>query len=115
MSLIALCNAFLPQLKKSQGRIVNISSICGLLGITYRTSYAASKFAVTGFSKALRAELNPHNVSVSVIYPGYICTNISKNAQNGSGNKLGVTDSNIANGIPVDIAVGNIFKSIYLR
>jgi len=80
MSLIALCNAFMPLLKKSKGQVVNISSICGLLGITYRTSYAASKFAVTGFSKALRAECAPHGVSVTVVYPGYICTNISKNA-----------------------------------
>jgi short-subunit dehydrogenase len=59
---MALCSAFLPVLKKSKGHIINISSIAGLLGVSYRTVYSASKFAVTGFSRALRAEVHPYGM-----------------------------------------------------
>ena len=71
-----------------------------------RTVYSGSKFALTGFSKALRSEVKPHGIQVSMIYPGYVQTNISQNACTGvHGEKLGATDANIANGIPADKAV----------
>ncbi len=80
LSHIALIKAFLPLLIKSKGSIVNISSIAGLIGAGCRTTYSASKFAIAGFSKALRAEIAHLGVKVISIYPGYIHTNISINA-----------------------------------
>lgn len=51
------------------GYVINISSLAALIGIYGYTAYAPSKFAVRGFSHCLRAELTPHGINVSVIYP----------------------------------------------
>jgi len=72
--------AFLPMLKQGQRpAIVNISSIAGKRGIPARSEYSASKFAVQGFSEALRAELAKDGVDVLVVCPGLTQTNFSKN------------------------------------
>ncbi|MSQ96477.1 MAG: SDR family oxidoreductase [Gemmataceae bacterium] len=71
---------FLPLLKKgNQPAIVNISSIAGKRGIPARSEYSASKFAVQGFSEALRAELAKDGVDVLVVCPGLTQTNFSQN------------------------------------
>jgi len=71
---------FIPELKNSaHAAIVNISSIAGKRGIPARSDYSASKFAVQGFSNALRAELAKDNIDVLVICPGLTQTNFSKN------------------------------------
>jgi 3-dehydrosphinganine reductase len=56
-------------LKRRSGHIVNVSSIAGVLAIYGYTSYAASKFALLGFSQALRAEVEPASIRVSVCFP----------------------------------------------
>ena len=71
------------------GRIIWISSIQGLIGTPFRTSYAASKFAVQGYCEALRSELTSSGVSVHVVSPGYIRTNLSLSAVCGDGSKYG--------------------------
>ena len=72
--------AFLPMLKKGvKPAIVNISSIAGKRGIPARSEYSASKFAVQGFSEALRAELAKDGVDVLVVCPGLTQTNFSHN------------------------------------
>jgi short-subunit dehydrogenase len=71
---------FLPMLKKgNKPAIVNISSIAGKRGIPARSEYSASKFAVQGFSEALRAELAKDGVDVIVVSPGLTQTNFSEN------------------------------------
>lgn len=71
---------FLPMLKKgNKPAIVNISSIAGKRGIPARSEYSASKFAVQGFSEALRAELAKDGVDVLVVCPGLTQTNFSAN------------------------------------
>jgi short-subunit dehydrogenase len=64
----------LPHLKETRGRIVNISSLGGLLAIPYNTSYIASKFAMMGFSDSLRMEVEQAGVSVTVICPSLVVT-----------------------------------------
>ena len=72
--------AFLPLLKGGvKPAIVNISSIAGKRGIPARSHYASSKFAVQGFSEALRAELAKDGVDVLVVSPGLTQTNFSAN------------------------------------
>jgi NAD(P)-dependent dehydrogenase (short-subunit alcohol dehydrogenase family) len=72
------CKLFLPHLLNAEeGHIVNISSLFGLVGVPMQTSYCASKFAVRGFSEALRAELGSSKVGVSSVHPGGIATNIA--------------------------------------
>ena len=61
--------ACLPYLKQSHGRIVNIGSMAGLVGAFGLTAYCASKHALTGFSDALRVELEPQRVTVQLACP----------------------------------------------
>jgi short-subunit dehydrogenase len=72
--------AFLPLLRAgNRPAIVNISSIAGKRGIPARSEYSASKFAVHGFSEALRAELAKDGIDVLIVCPGLTDTNFSKN------------------------------------
>lgn len=87
-------------IKNKSGQIVGITSAAGKLASTYRSSYAGSKHAFIGILDSLRAEVRDDGISVTNIMPGYISTNLSKNALVGkSGHKLGYTDKNIANGL----------------
>lgn len=77
---------FLPILRQQpRGHIVNISSVFGIIGPPGHSAYAASKFAVRGFTEALRHEINGGNVVVTCVHPGGIRTDIARNARVGSG------------------------------
>jgi len=74
--------AFLPILvAQDDGVIVNTSSVFGLLGMPYQSAYCASKFAVRGFTDALRQELRGTGVSAVTVHPGGIRTSIARNAR----------------------------------
>jgi len=74
--------AFLPHLlKNNQGHIVNVSSIFGMIGVPTQSAYNASKFAVRGFTEALRQELAGSGVAVSCVHPGGIRTNIARTSR----------------------------------
>lgn len=75
---VAVTQAFLPLLRKAQGRIVNISSINGAFSPPFLGPYAASKFALEAISDALRLELRTWNIHVSLVEPGPIDTPIWK-------------------------------------
>jgi 3-dehydrosphinganine reductase len=63
------CSALVPFMKKRGGVIVNTSSMCGFLGVFGYTDYSASKFAIVGFSEALKSELKQFNIAVQVLCP----------------------------------------------
>ncbi len=77
-------SALLPHLKQRHGHIVNVTSVLGFIGVFGYTDYCASKFAVIGFSEALRSEMKPHGVKVSVVCPpdtdtpGFATENLTK-------------------------------------
>ena len=74
--------AFLPiLLAQNSGVIVNTSSVFGLLGMPYQSAYCASKFAVRGFTDALRQELRGTGVRAATVHPGGVKTNIVRNAR----------------------------------
>ena len=76
--------AFLPHLKASgEGHVVNVSSVFGLVSIPTQSAYNAAKFAVRGFTDALRIELEIEDcgVSATTVHPGGIKTNIARNAR----------------------------------
>jgi short-subunit dehydrogenase len=80
--------AFLPHLSaQREAHIVNLSSIFGIVAPPGQSAYAASKFAVRGFSESLRHELQMAKspVRVSVVHPGGVATNIVRNSLTGSG------------------------------
>jgi 3-dehydrosphinganine reductase len=62
-------STLIPYMKKRGGYIVNASSILGFIGVFGYTDYSASKFAIIGFSEALRSELKPYGIRVSVLCP----------------------------------------------
>ncbi len=84
------CTAYaLPHLKQSKGRIVAISSLTGLTGVPKRTAYAATKHAMAGFFDSLRIELEGTGVSVTVIYPGFVFSEINQRALSPDGTPFG--------------------------
>ncbi len=67
---VHMTQALLPHfVRRSAGHVLNVSSLAGVLAIYGYTAYSASKFALVGFSQALRAEMWPHGVRVSVCFP----------------------------------------------
>jgi len=79
---VRMCKAFLPVLRREPAaQIVNLSSIFGIVAPAGQTAYAASKFAVRGFSEALRHELEDTGIGVSIVHPGYVKTAIARNAR----------------------------------
>lgn len=76
--------AFLPLLKKSrQGHLVNISSVFGIIAVPTQSAYNAAKFAVRGFTEALRQEMRGSNVHVCCVHPGGIATDIARHSRGG--------------------------------
>ncbi len=81
-AVVRMTRAFLPLLKASDDAcIVNLSSVFGLISPPGQSAYCASKFAVRGFSNALRHELAGTRVQVSVVHPGGVATAIARNAR----------------------------------
>ncbi len=81
---VRLTRAFLPVLaREAAAQVVNVSSIFGVIAPPAQTAYAASKFAVRGFSESLRHELemNGSPVGVTIVHPGGVRTAISENAR----------------------------------
>jgi NAD(P)-dependent dehydrogenase (short-subunit alcohol dehydrogenase family) len=80
--VVRMTRAFLPLLKRSDdARVVNLSSVYGLISPPGQTAYSASKFAVRGFSNALRHELAGSHVGVTVVHPGGVATSIADSAR----------------------------------
>lgn len=72
--------AFIPHLlKQSEASLVNVSSVYGLTAKALQTAYSTSKFAVRGFSEAIRQELRDTSVTVTVVFPGGVKTNLVRN------------------------------------
>lgn len=75
--LVEVTQNIIPLMReRGSGRIINISSISGLIGFPALSSYVASKYALEGYSESLRLELKPFNIDVILIEPGSFKTNI---------------------------------------
>ncbi|GAB5553331.1 MAG: SDR family NAD(P)-dependent oxidoreductase [Saprospiraceae bacterium] len=96
---IAITKAILPHMiERQQGHIVVMSSVLGKMGVPYRSAYCASKHALQGFYDALRAEIHKENIDVTTICPGYVRTNVTKNALKGDGTPNNFVASSTASG-----------------
>ncbi len=113
MGQIALTKAVLPHmLERGVGHLAVTSSVAGKVGVPMRTGYCAAKHAVMGFFDALRAEVEGQGISVSTITPGFIRTDISRNALAGDGSAYGREDEDIAGGMNVDECAEVVFKGL---
>ena len=83
MGMVQITREVLPSMRKqSGGKIINISSIGGLMGLPFQAFYSAGKFAIEGFSEALRMEVKRFNIKVVLINPGDFHTSNSANRRN---------------------------------
>ena len=108
-------HAALPHLQASKGRIVAVSSLAGLVGVPGRTAYSASKFAMGGFFEALRAELKPSGVSVTLAYPGVVDTRIRHHGYNAQGQAAGVSSLKDDHAMPVAECARLIIDGMHAR
>jgi NAD(P)-dependent dehydrogenase (short-subunit alcohol dehydrogenase family) len=90
---VAVTQAFLPALRRARGRIVNVSSIGGRVGLPLVSPYNASKFGLEGMSDSLRRELRPQGIDVILIEPGGVKTPIWNKAEK-------LADDMLSDGMP---------------
>lgn len=108
-------HAALPHIRARQGRIVAVSSLAGLVGVPGRTAYSASKFAMTGFFEALRAELMGSGVSITTAYPGVVDTRIRVNGLNAKGQTAGSSGLKEDRAMPVAECAALILQGMWAR
>lgn len=83
IGMVNLTREVLPAMRKQGGgTIINFSSIGGLMGLPFQAFYSAGKFAIEGFSEALRMEVRQFNIKIVIINPGDFHTNNSANRRN---------------------------------
>lgn len=110
---IALTKAVLPvMISQQRGHILATSSISGRFGFPLRSAYSASKQALHGFFETLHLENKKNNIRASVIIPGRVRTNISRNALTSSGESHGKMDPGQAKGISPQRAALKIIRGI---
>ncbi len=77
--MVRMTNAVLPVMRKQrEGRVINIGSLAGLVAVPFYGMYSASKYAVEGYTEALRQEVKGFNIRVSLIEPGFFSTNLAR-------------------------------------
>jgi len=110
---VAISSALLPEfVKAGSGQFVVLSSLTGKFGFGLRSSYAASKHALHGYFESLAIENFKYNVHVTMICPGRILTNISKNAVSADGKLYGKTDEGQKNGISAEECAIQIVNAV---
>jgi short-subunit dehydrogenase len=105
----------LPYLKEAHGRLVGISSLRGLFPSATADGYGASKHALTEFFSSLRIELADSGVSVTIIYPNWVCTGISSRAIKADGILTGQISIHEKGAMSVETCTRQIFKAVAKR
>ncbi len=110
---VFLTKLVLPHMLENKGgHIAATSSIVGKFGFPLRSAYSASKHALKGFFESLDAEEYHNNIRVTLIYPGFVSTNISVNALTAEGTASGMMDNNQKNGMAPETCAKKIVKAI---
>src|SRR5690554_408426 len=113
LGTVALSKAILPHFVDNQnGHYVVVSSIMGKFSSPYRSAYCGAKHALHGFFDALRMEHDKDQIKVTMICPGFVNTNVARNALTADGSKQGEQDSMTENGLQVDVFVKRMLKAI---
>ncbi len=113
LGTVQLTRLLLPFfIKRNKGQFVVMSSVAGKFGVPYRSGYSAAKMALHGFFDALRAEVSKTDITVSIICPGFVKTDISKNAITGDGNKYEKMDEAQEKGMDVSVLAKEILKAV---
>ncbi|MFD0797405.1 SDR family oxidoreductase [Maribacter chungangensis] len=113
LGTIQLTNALLPHfITEKQGHFVTVTSLMGKFGSPYRSGYCGAKHALHGFFDVLRMEHEKDNIDVTLICPGFIQTNVAKNALTADGSAQEKQDEATANGLPVATCAKRIIRAM---
>ena len=110
---VTLSKAVLPMMiKQGGGQIVVISSLVGKFGTKLRSAYAASKHALHGYFDSLRSEVFDQHITITIVCPGFIKTNVSINALTAGGDKQGTMDQAQENGMTPETCAAEIVRAV---
>lgn len=110
---VVLSKAILSKMiANNGGQIAVVTSLVGKFGTKYRSSYAAAKHALHGYFDSLRNEVFDKNISITIVCPGFIKTNVSINALVGDGKSQGTMDDAQAGGTNVDVFAKKMCQAI---
>lgn len=113
LGTVALSKTLLPHFVDNQsGHYVVVSSLMGKFSSHYRSAYCGAKHALHGFFDALRLEHDKDDIKVTMICPGFVNTNVARNALTADGSKQGYQDDMTENGLDVDVFVKKMIKAI---
>lgn len=110
---VALAKAVLPHFLQNQnGHFAVVTSLMGKFGSPYRSGYCGAKHALHGFFDVLRMEHQKDGVKVTMVCPGFIQTNVARNALTADGSKQVVDDEATQNGLSVLVFAQKMIKAI---
>ncbi len=113
LGTVALSKALLPHfIERQQGHYVTVSSLMGKFSSPLRSAYCGAKHALHGFFDALRLEHHKDRIKVTMICPGFVNTNVARNALTADGSKQGYQDDMTENGLDVSIFVKKMIRAI---
>ncbi len=113
---MALTKQVLPSmLARRAGQIVVVSSLLGKFGASNRSAYCASKHALHGFFDSLRAEVAANGITVTLVCPGFVRTNASRNALRGDGTPHDQMDEQLSRGLTSEECARHIVRAIERR
>jgi dehydrogenase/reductase SDR family protein 7B len=109
---IALTKALLPSMQtRRQGHFIVLSSVLGKFGLPGRSAYCASKHALQGFFDTLRAEVWKDGIQITLVLPGWVRTNVSRNALTANGLPNGAMEAGTAGGVTPAFCAERIFSA----
>ena len=115
-SALELTKSVLPVMQaQGSGSIAASSSITGIFGFPLRSAYSASKHAVSGFFETLGIEMRPHNIFVTLAYPGRVRIEISKHSLQKDGKTWDKMDDGLDRGISIEKCARRYLKAIYRK
>lgn len=110
---VALAKAILPHfIQNRSGHYSVVTSLMGKFGSPYRSGYCGAKHALHGFFDVMRMEHQKDGIHVTMICPGFIQTNVAKNALTGNGSKQNEDDQATKNGMPVAVFAKKMIRAI---
>jgi short-subunit dehydrogenase len=116
LGTIAITKALLPHfISNKAGHFVTITSLMGKFGTPFRSGYCAAKHALHGYFDVLRMEHQKDNIKVTLICPGFVQTNVAKNALTADGTPQNKNDHGTHNGMPVAIFAQKFVKAIQTK
>ncbi|MCO6497602.1 MAG: SDR family oxidoreductase [Chitinophagaceae bacterium] len=113
LGTVALSKVLLPHfIANHSGVYVVISSVMGKYGSPYRSGYCGAKHALHGFFDVMRMEHEKDGVKVTIICPGFVNTDVTRNALVGDGSHYGSQDDKTENGLPVEVFSRKALRAI---